>query len=77
VSDKNAKKKKVWFCLLYGKDIAEGKCLDINYERLGYLNDGCLGEVERVTGLREPKISGTCVICPNLPADLSLGEVSR
>jgi hypothetical protein len=56
-----------WFCPLYEKDIAEGKCLDINYERLGYMTSGCLAEVTRLTGKREPEISRTCESCPNLP----------
>ena len=57
-----------WFCPLYGKSIAEGMCLDINYERLGYMTAGCLAEVTRLTGKREPEIARTCESCPNLPA---------
>ena len=56
-----------WFCPIYDKDIAEGKCLDINYERLGYLDAGCLDELTRITGKKEPEISKTCESCPNLP----------
>jgi len=56
-----------WFCPLYGRSIAEGRCLDINYERLGYLAGGCLDEVTRLTGKREPEISRTCKCCPNMP----------
>ena len=56
-----------WFCPLYGKDIAEGKCLDINNERLGYMDGGCLDEVARITGKREPQVSRTCELCPNFP----------
>jgi len=65
-----------WFCPLYRADIAEGKCLDINYERLGYLDGGCLAEVTRLTGKREPDISKTCELCPNPPFDDLEGTVS-
>jgi hypothetical protein len=56
-----------WFCPLYQSDIAEGKCLDLNYERLGYLSAGCLDELRRQTGKVEPEVSATCERCPNLP----------
>lgn len=56
-----------WFCPLYGRNIAEGRCLDINYERLGHMTAGCLAEITRLTGKREPEISRTCESCPNLP----------
>lgn len=56
-----------WFCPLYGKDVAEGKCLDINYERLGFFYVGVLDEVLKVTGKKEPEVSRTCEACPNLP----------
>lgn len=59
--------KQGWFCALYQANIAEGKCLDINYERLGYMSSGCLNEVTKLTGKREPEISRTCEACPNLP----------
>ncbi len=58
---------KVWFCPLYDRDIAEGKCLDINHERLGFFATGSLAEVTKATGKREPEISRTCEVCPNLP----------
>ena len=56
-----------WFCPLYGKDIAEGKCFDINYERLGIFNTNSLDEVTNYTGKREPEITHTCETCPNFP----------
>lgn len=56
-----------WFCPLYEAEIAEGKCLDINYERRGYMATGCLAEVTKITGKREPLITETCERCPNLP----------
>ncbi len=62
-------------CPLYGHDIAEGKCLDINYERLGYLSDGCLDEVTAVTGKKEPEITKTYRTCPNLPFNNELGTI--
>jgi hypothetical protein len=65
-----------YFCPLYGYDIAEGKCCDINYERLGYLSDGCLDEITATTGKREPEITKTCESCPNLPFKDGLGIVT-
>lgn len=56
-----------WLCPIFGKDIAEGKCLDINYERLGLLQDGCLDEIRKVTGMKEDEVNRTCEACPNLP----------
>ena len=71
-----ARTESTWFCPLFGKDIAEGKCLDINYERLGYMADGCLDEVKRITGKQEPEVTKTCESCPNLPFGDGLGTVS-
>jgi len=65
-----------WFCPLFGKDIAEGKCLDINYERLGYMADGCLDDVKRIMGKQEPEVTKTCESCSNLPVSDGLGTVS-
>jgi hypothetical protein len=65
-----------WYCPLYGMEIAEGKCLDINYERLGYMVGECLDEVVRITGKDESEIANTCKVCPNLPIDDNLGIVS-
>jgi len=64
-----------YFCPLYGRDIAQGKCFDINYERLGYLSNGCLDEVTAITGKKEPEITNTCKVCPNLPFGDDLGTV--
>jgi hypothetical protein len=58
---------KEWYCPLYQKNIAEGKCLDINYERLGYMDCGCLLEVTQLTGKTKDEINRTCQSCPNLP----------
>ena len=67
--------KSSYFCPLYAHDIAEGKCLDINYERLGYLSNGCLYEVTALTGKKEPEITRTCKARPNLPFDDDLGTI--
>ena len=64
-----------FFCPLYGRDIAQGKCFDINYERFGYLSDGCLDEITAVTGKKEPEIMKTCEACSNLPFNNDLGTV--
>jgi hypothetical protein len=58
---------KSWHCPLFGRDIAEGKCFDINYERLGYMNGGCLQEIERVAGKDRAEVNKTCAACPRLP----------
>lgn len=64
MTDKDVKE---WHCPLYKKNIAEGKCLDINYERLRYMDCGCLLEVTRLTGQSKDEIDRTCRSCPNLP----------
>ena len=63
-----------WFCPLYQAHIAEGHCMDINYERLGYMSGGCLNEVARLTGKREPEVSCTCEACPNFPFRGGFGD---
>ena len=64
-----------YFCPLYDRDIAEGECLDINYERLGYLSAGCLDEITRFTGRKESEIAKICEACSNLPFPDGLGNV--
>lgn len=59
--------KKSWYCPFYKRDIAEGKCLDINYERLGYMEAGCLREVAKLTGKTKAEIDDTCEACPSFP----------
>jgi hypothetical protein len=56
-----------WYCPLYKKNISEGKCLDINYERLEYMDSGCLLEATKLTGKTKEQIDRTCEVCPNLP----------
>jgi len=68
-------KRASWYCPLFGRDIAEGQCLDINYERLGYMHDECLKDVTKVTGKKEPEISETCERCPNMPLDPSSDRI--
>lgn len=64
---------KEYYCLLYEHEIAEGLCLDINYERLGYMSGGCLEDVLVRTGKSEPEVSRACTVCPNNPK-VHLGE---
>jgi len=68
---------KYWYCPLYKRDIAEGKCLDINYERLGFMDAGCIREVARVTGKTTPEIDETCKACPNFPLKEGLPQGIR
>ncbi len=56
-----------WYCPLYKRSIAEGKCLDINYEWNGWVNGGNLKEVTRLTDLTPSEIVETCRACPNCP----------
>lgn len=56
-----------WHCPLYKRDIAEGKCLDISYERLGFMDAGCIREIARMTGKTKAEIDETCKACPNFP----------
>lgn len=58
---------KPWFCPFYKRDIAEGQCLDINYERIGLMEAGCIREVARLTGKTKAEIDETCKACPNFP----------
>ncbi len=58
----------LWYCPFYKRVIAEGKCLDINYERFGYMNADYLREVTRLTGKTKAEIDETCKACPNRPA---------
>jgi len=56
-----------WFCPIFRKNIAEGMCLHINYERLGFLSDGCLDEILKVTGMNRDEVNRTCEACQNRP----------
>ena len=56
-----------WFCPIYSRDIAEGKCLDINYERIGYMESGCFEEIRKLFGFSAQEIESKCKGCPRLP----------
>jgi hypothetical protein len=56
-----------WYCPLYRNEISAGRCLDINYERVGLLNGRMFEQVTEATGIKEPEISNTCINCPNQP----------
>ena len=70
----NQEAKNSWYCPLYKRDIAEGKCLDINYERLGYMDGGCLREVAKLTGKAKAEIDETCEACPSFPFEDGLPQ---
>jgi hypothetical protein len=56
-----------WYCPLYKHDIAAGRCLDINNERMRFFQTGMYQEVTEETGIQEPEITATCINCPNQP----------
>jgi hypothetical protein len=72
----NEQGNRVWYCPLYKHDIVEGKCLDIQYERLHYARLGLLREVARQTGKDEVEINKTCEECPNQPLRSGLPAIN-
>jgi hypothetical protein len=56
-----------WYCPLYKNEISAGRCLDINYERIGLIHCGMFDEVTQATGIQETQIGITCINCPNQP----------
>ena len=56
-----------WFCPLLNRAIAEGYCLDIQYQRLGYCKPDILTDTKRETRKSTEEISATCDDCPNQP----------
>jgi hypothetical protein len=58
-----------WYCPLYQNEISAGRCLDINYERIGLISRRMFEEVTDATGLSAPVISKTCIHCPNQPLE--------
>jgi hypothetical protein len=56
-----------WFCPLLNRRIAEGHCLDINYQRLGLCKPDVLSDVQRVTCKTVAEIASVCEGCPNQP----------
>jgi len=58
-----------WYCPLFQNEISAGRCLDINYERVGLLNANMFDEVNQATGKTKPEIICTCLSCPNQPVE--------
>jgi hypothetical protein len=56
-----------WYCPLLKRTIEEGRCYDINVERLGYFKPDTLADAQRRTGLTVEEVSAVCEACPNLP----------
>ena len=56
-----------WFCPLLNREIAEGYCLDIQYQRLGYCKPDVLTEAEQETRKSTDEVSAVCERCPNQP----------
>ena len=56
-----------WFCPLYQRDIAEGQCLDINYELTDYKVEEYLNDIRKITGKDKSRILDVCKSCPNYP----------
>lgn len=54
-----------WFCPLLNREIAEGYCTDINYQRLGYFKHDVLKEAIAESGQTVEAISVVCEACPN------------
>lgn len=64
---KSRKIDRYWFCPIYSRQIQEGHCLDINYERLGFVSAGVLEGVRKETGRDKDEINFECERCPNQP----------
>ena len=62
-----------WFCPLLDRDIEDGYCADINYQRLGYFKPDVLTEVLQETGKTVEAVSAVCDACPNQQKVLSDG----
>lgn len=58
-----------WFCPLFNKEISEGLCLDINYERSGYFKGETLKNTMKQLQKSKEDINLTCESCPNMPLD--------
>jgi hypothetical protein len=54
-------------CPLLKRCIAEGYCLDINFQRLGFIKPDVLTEAQQETGLTIEQVSAVCESCPHLP----------
>lgn len=60
-------KRNKWWCPLLCQEIAEGYCIDINNERLGYFKTGTLELIKSITHKSSEDISSVCEKCPNMP----------
>ena len=70
------KKDKQLWCPLYNRNIALGKCLDINYERLHFIRGDYLIDLAKSTKKSITELSKTCSSCPNQPfPDGKIGKV--
>lgn len=56
-----------WFCPLYEKEISEGLCIDINYERLEYFKGETLKDTMKQLHKSKKEINCICENCPNMP----------
>ena len=56
-----------WYCPLLRSAIAEGHCLDVNYQRIGLFAADVLADAMQRTGLDVEQVSETCMRCPNQP----------
>ena len=56
-----------WYCPLLKRKIAEGLCLDINYQLLRLCKPDVLTDAQRETGKTTEEISSICEACPNQP----------
>lgn len=62
-----AKDESGWWCPLLGKKISEGRCLDINNDRLGYFHTGSLKLACEQAGKTADEVNVICEACQNLP----------
>ena len=58
-----------WHCPLYGREIAEGLCFDINFERLGFVKGNELAVIKRLLGKTRDEVNTACEHCPNWPRE--------
>jgi len=56
----------IWYCPLLERDVEDGECTDINYQRVGLFKKDYLLEVEGETNKSTLEVSEICEKCPNL-----------
>ena len=61
-------------CPLLAREIADGLCLDINYQWRGMFKPDVLVTVSASTGKTVEQISATCRICPHQPLPTQTSE---